>query len=102
MDRIKRYSKHGVKTVFIECEPYEKVREGLAYTPSQIASLTARGLPVNSLNTQSAFFDGTENATSFIPSDRQRHVDVADLWEEQQTIREKARKAAKELNKQKK
>lgn len=102
MDRINRYDKHGIKVTKYECKPHEKVREGLAYTPSQIASLTARGLPVNSLNTQSAFFEGTENATSFIPSDRKRSVDVADLWEEQQTIREKARKAAKKLNKSKK
>lgn len=101
MDRIKRYVNHGIKLTYYKCEPHEKVREGLAYTPSQIAALTARGLPVNSLNTQSAYFDGSENASSFIPSDQKRHVDVADLWEEQQTIREKARKAAKVLNKSK-
>ena len=97
MIRNFRYRNHGLKrgSTCEKSEFEDVVREGLAYTPSDMARLTERGMPVNGLNTQQAFLDGEENPSFHITRDRQRHVDICDLWEEHVTLRDKARKAAK-------
>ena len=95
--RNKRYANHGLGRGSVcerrECEAV--VRSGLSYSPADIARLTDRGMPVTGLNAGQAFFDGEENPSFHVTSDRRRYVDVADLWEEHMTIRDKARKAAK-------
>lgn len=95
--RLKNYRNHGSGHVAM-CERKEHeavVREGLAYSPADMARMTDRGMPVNGLNASQVFIDGEENPSFHITSDRKRYVDVADLWEEDQTIREKARNAAR-------
>lgn len=100
MDRLSRYSKHGVRTfTCCKCDTDQVVRQGQSYSPADMARLTERGMPVNSLMTGKAFIDGEENPSFHVTSDRQRHVDVADLWEEHVTIRDKARKAAQQSKK---
>lgn len=94
--RFERYKNHGRHSVCLcrkECEPV--VRNGLAYSPADMARLTERGMPVNGLAAQKAFFDGEENPSFFITSDRERHVDVCDLWEQHMQLRDKAREANK-------
>lgn len=96
MKRLKRYFNHGRHgSVCLRCLNEPVVREGLAYSPSDMARLTDRGMPVNSLLVGKAFIDGEENPSFHITSDRSRFVDVADLWEEHQLIVDKARKAAR-------
>lgn len=95
MDRIKRYQNHGIHISSPCCMEYEeRTRQGQAYTPADMARLTERGMPVNNLNMQKAYFDGTPDATFFVGDERKRGVDVAELWENQQKLRAKARKAA--------
>lgn len=103
ISRFKQYCNHGRKVyVNRSSEDDQVVREGLAYSPADMARLTARGMPVNSLMTGKAFIDGEENPSFDVTSDRQRFVDVADLWEEHQNIKERARAAAKAKAKSKK
>ena len=93
--RLKRYGLQGVRTyVCKRCSTDPVVKEGLSYSPADMDRLTSRGMPVNSLNTQQVFIDGEQNPPWHVTSDRTRFVDVADLWEEHQLIREKARKAS--------
>lgn len=98
MKRLKRYQYRTISSRVCNCERKEHevvVRDGLAYSPSDMARLQSRGMPVNGLNTSNAFFDGEENPSFDVGSERQRFVDVADLWEEHMNIRDKARKAAR-------
>lgn len=95
MNRFEKYRNHGKRmNTCCACENEGVVRDGLSYAPSDIARLTERGMPVNSLNTGKIFFDGEENPSFHVTSDRCRYVDVADLWEEHMVLRDKARKAA--------
>lgn len=95
MKRLQMYKSHGrclgACCHRLETEPV--VREGLAYSPADMAKLTERGMPVNSLNNSQVHFDGEDNPSWFIGSERERFVDVADLWEQDQLIRDKARRA---------
>ena len=95
MLRLKRYHKYGRSIGHcVRCEDYPVVRDGLSYSPADMERLTARGMPVNSLNTQATWIDGEANPSFDVTSDRKRFVDVADLWEQHVTLKEKARKAA--------
>lgn len=94
MDRIKRYAKHGINVTLYVAQDHEKTRQGQAYTPAQMAKLTERGLPVNNINNQKCYYDGDQNATFHVGQERTKGVDVAELWEAQQVLRAKARKAA--------
>ena len=96
MIRFNKYKNHGRRAyVCRSCANDMVVREGLAYSPADMARLTERGMPVNGLNTGKAFIDGEENPDFAVSSDRQRFVDISDLWEEHQAIRERARNAAR-------
>ena len=96
MIRFNNYKNHGRRfSSCPSCDTDQVVREGLAYSPADMARLTERGMPVNSINTGKAFIDGEENPSFHVTSDRSRFVDVADLWEEHVTLRDKARNAAK-------
>lgn len=95
MDRLKRYENHGVHISCPCCrEDEERTRQGLAYTPADMYRLTERGMPVNNLNIQKAYYDGSPDATFYMGDERKRGVDVAELWENQQKLRAKARAAA--------
>lgn len=90
------FRNHGQCTVVCsrkECEPV--VRNGLSYSPADMARLTERGMPVNGLAAAKAFYDGEENPSFFVTSDRERFVDVCDLWEQHMQLRDKAREANK-------
>lgn len=91
------YRDSGRKGHIAMCERCENelvVRESQSYSPADMARLHERGMPVNSVNTAQAIIEGEENPSFDISSDRKRHVDVCDLWEEHMQIRDKARKAA--------
>ena len=96
MKRFNNYKNEGKSSyVCRECENDIVVREGLSYSPADMARLTERGMPVNALNTGKAYIDGEENPSFDITTDRQRFVEIADLWEQHQNIRERARNAAR-------
>lgn len=71
-----------------------RTRQNLAYTPSQMMLLTERGIPVSSQNMpEGSFFDGEINPSWTVPIERDRGVDVADVWQAQQESRSKLRNA---------
>lgn len=102
MIRLNRYKNHG-RHIYVcrKSEDDSVVRDGLSYSPADMERLTSRGMPVNSLNTGTAYIDGEENPSFEVTSDRQRHVDICDLWEQHQKIRDKARAAAKAIRRSK-
>lgn len=100
-----RYRDHGNKGHGAKCERCEHeevVRQGLAYSPAQMAALTERGMPVNSMNTAVGYFEGEENPSFDLSIDRQTRVDICDVWETHMNIIQKARAAAKARNVRKK
>lgn len=66
-----------------------------SYTPSEMATLTSKGMPVSTQIYDSFFFDGVTNVGSeLLPEDR-RGVDVVDAWELSQTANKKLYRAHK-------
>lgn len=55
------------------------VRPNLAVTPAQMLELAKGGIPVSGPNVHN-FFDGVANPSFDVPLDRQRGVDIADMW----------------------
>lgn len=90
---FRNHGQHPVVCSRKECELV--VRNGLSYSPADMARLTERGMPVNGLAAAKAFYDGEENPSFFVTSDRERFVDVCDLWEQHMQLRDKAREANK-------
>lgn len=84
MSRFNRYENHGVhnkdKTIVL---PHEITRGGLAYTPADMARMTASGIPVHSQDLSTKFYDGSIDASfNDITSDRIKDNDINDMWEE--------------------
>lgn len=106
MNRFDKYLGHGVKTTRARYKEGEDVtRQGLAYTPADMERMTAQGIPINSQEIASRFYDGDNGSDFNISSDRVKGNDVNDLWEEHQTITKKAKtayKASKESKEPKK
>lgn len=63
------------------------VQDGLAITPSRMAELVEQGIPVSSSVLSAGADDGVSNPSWDIPIDQKRGVDVATVWESQQTSR---------------
>ena len=55
------------------------VRPNLAVTPAKMLTMAENGIPISSL-TQDKFFDGEFKLEWGIPAERQRGVDITDLW----------------------
>lgn len=72
-----------------------KTQNGLAVTPTQMLEMAEAGIPINSINADS-FYDDGKRTLDFEPTlDRQRGVDIGDLWENEQDIKYKTRKLYK-------
>lgn len=58
-------------------------------TPQQALDMTAEGIPVSAqMANADLFYDGDEHS-DFIPLDRRRGVDIADMYNEQRDIEDK-------------
>lgn len=96
MIRFERYKNHGVRAcTCCTHENEQKTIQGLAYTPSQMADMAARGMPVNNLNSQN-YYDGSPNASYHVGAERERGVEVADLWEKHKMLSQRASEAVKQ------
>lgn len=89
------------------CTPKRKYDEvepkpGLAYSPSDMAKLHAKGMPINSANIVESFYDGDVNPSFDIPLERQRGLDPAEIWEQSQNSAKKVNKLSKAANQKKK
>lgn len=75
----------------------EPVQDGLAVSPATMYDMTKKGIPISTQNQpDNVFDDGDTKNSFFIPVDRKRGVDIVSLWETEQTIKKKARKARKD------
>lgn len=69
----------------------------LAYTPADMARMYEAGMPVNSTNVIGSFSDGSQNVQwSDLSLDRQRGVDIADVWTASKVSKAKITKAIKQ------
>lgn len=74
----------------------------MAVTPGQMFEMAAHGMPI-SLQNAANFTDGYTGSSWFVPAEKVRGIDPADLWTLQQSTRgklKKAMKAAKDAAKQ--
>lgn len=78
--------------VYSSEDSYHRVRPNLAVTPAQMFEMAAHGVPI-SLQNASNFHDGDTNPSWTVPPERVRGVDMADLWQMQQSSRAKLKKA---------
>lgn len=75
------------------------VRQGLAYSPSQMAKALQEGRPISSPNIDRFFYDGKADPGFIVDLERKRGVDIAELWNEQKNIKSKVAKFKKEHSK---
>ena len=93
-----RQSKQA-RTCHVLDNGFTKVVPGLAVTPSQMARMTAQGIPISSQLAEN-FVDGTSNPSFDIPIEQRRGIDVVQVWEAQKDARLKiinAHKADKQM-----
>ena len=74
-------------------------KAGLAYTPADMAKMHASGMPVNSANLINSFCDGDKNPSFALPIERQRGVDIAEVWEASLVAKKKFDKLSKQIKK---
>lgn len=66
------------------------VQSGLSCTPQQALELMNKGIPISThMANEELFFDGIDNPGDVVPMDRQRGVDINDMWQEMQNINKK-------------
>lgn len=63
----------------------------LAITPSIMADMVDKGIPVSSQALSGQYFDGVENPNWDLPIDQKRGVDVAEVWNAQLDSRQNVR-----------
>lgn len=84
-----------VQTRFANChrKPDElPVQRGLAVTPRQMMEMAEQGIPISSVNAEWMYDDGMRNLEFEPPMERQRRVELGDLWETQQDVKKKTKK----------
>lgn len=91
MNRFERYRGHGLK-IAKKCvaKSHEITRSGLAYTPADMERMVANGIPIQSQELATRFYDGSiDMKFSDLTSDRIKDNYLNDLWEEHQRINAK-------------
>lgn len=86
----------GVVATCLRKHDEKAPQPGLAYSPADMARMYAHGMPVNSTNLVGQFVDGSPNVQwSDLTIDRQRGVDIAEVWQASKQARSKISKAVK-------
>lgn len=68
------------------------VQTGLAVTPAQMLEMAQQGIPISSVNAEYMYDDGQRTVDFVPPLERQRRIEIGDLWENEMDIRKKTRK----------
>lgn len=66
----------------------EIVQNGLALTPAQILKMAEAGIPASSANNPN-LVDGSKENNWIVPIEERRGIDMADLWNERQDIKQR-------------
>lgn len=56
------------------------VKPGLAVTPHEMELMHSKGIPISSSSLDQQYYDGDTSKSFEIPIDRQRGVDISDVW----------------------
>lgn len=70
------------------------VHGALAYTPAEMFEMWKQGVPISNENMGTPTFESDTTVWN-IPIERQRGVDIADVWQTQQTARKRMKQAGK-------
>lgn len=70
------------------------VHGNLAYTPAEMFDMWKQGVPISNENMGTPTFESDQTVWN-IPIERQRGVDIADVWQTQQTARKRMKQAGK-------
>lgn len=74
------------------------VQNGLSVTPAQMYEMVQRGIPVSSQNLGLTYDPGASDLKDFEPPlEFRRGVDICSLWETQQEIKGRSKKAYSKL-----
>lgn len=65
----------------------------LAVTPKQMLEMSEKGIPISGQNLSMLPSDGSTNPGFDIPAEQLRGVDPAELWENSQIIKQRAKRA---------
>lgn len=65
----------------------------LVVTPAEMMNMADKGIPISAQNMSYLPADGEKNPSWDLPLDRLRGVDPAQMWEESQVIKQKAKLA---------
>lgn len=85
--RIKQSMK-SVRSARIIDNGFEKVKTGLSVSPTQMAQMTSKGIPVTSQLAET-FFDGTSDPSFEMDLTDLRGIDVNQIWEAEKTARKR-------------
>lgn len=83
----------------VSCSPKRKETElpvygNLVVTPSKMLEMAERGIPISTNNIAfNPSTDGEKNPSWDLPLDRLRGIDPAEMWEQSQIIKQRAKKA---------
>lgn len=74
----------------------QPVQSGLALTPSQMMAMAERGVPISAQTASDSEFDlGAEAKDCYLPLERTRGIDIADLWVAERSAKKKMADALK-------
>lgn len=68
----------------------------LALTPAKMMKMAERGIPISSQTLNNEYFDGDIKVSWEVPMDRQRGVDVNDMWNHNEDVRKRLKSATKD------
>lgn len=73
-------------------EPFTPVVNRLAVTPSEMAQMTSRGIPITPAN-ESLFYDGDDAISPSVALENRRGIDVVDVWNAEKDAKQKLSQA---------
>lgn len=77
------------------------VQNDLAVTPTQMADLASKGVPIAPQNLGLGYQEGVSSLDYQPPLEHIRGIDIAELWESREQVKDKVRNAKKAAQQQK-
>lgn len=71
------------------------VQDGLTVTPSEMYEMAKKGIPVSTANLDMQFNDGEVNPSWDVPIDKQRGIDIGEIWQSSMDIKKKVKSSYK-------
>lgn len=95
---MKIYKHRGKQYTPVVSHPQRKENElpvhgNLVVTPPQMQKMAEQGIPITSQNIAMTPQDGQPNPSWDLPLDQLRGIDPAQMWEESQIIKQRAKRA---------